>query len=91
MVLEPWEEMLGAPMAGEFFEVCERLDPEVDALHRAVAHECVTTILGDDAAAEVFLLALDGPLADQPASDVLEQRLQILAERFVRTTRDRKV
>ncbi|MEX3992710.1 TetR/AcrR family transcriptional regulator [Paraburkholderia sp. EG286A] len=90
MVLEPWEEMLGAPMAGEFFDVCERLDPEVDALHRAVAHECVTTVLGDAAAAEVFLLALDGLLADQPTTEVLEQRVQILAKRFVSTARNKK-
>lgn len=57
---------------------CERIDPESEALHRKVALECVAAILG----AEVFLLALDGLLADQPAMELMEQRTQLLAARF---------
>ncbi|WAS95341.1 TetR/AcrR family transcriptional regulator [Nannocystis punicea] len=83
MVLEPWADMVGAPMGSEFFDVCERLDPATDAEHRKVALECVGAILGDKERAEVFLLSLDGLLADLPAISVLERRLQILAERFV--------
>ncbi|MFJ4145211.1 hypothetical protein [Pseudomonas sp. NPDC089734] len=40
-------------------------------------------ILQDEAAAEVFILALDGLLADQPSPDLLMQRVQLLSERFV--------
>jgi TetR/AcrR family transcriptional regulator, transcriptional repressor of aconitase len=82
MALEPWAEMVGAPMGREFLEACERIDPESEALYRKVAHECVAAILGDEASAEVFLLALDGLLADQPSMEVLEQRTQLLAARF---------
>ena len=82
MVLEPWAEMVGAPMGSEFLAACERIDPESEALHRKVALECIASILGDAASAEVFLLALDGLLADVPASEVLEQRTRVLAERF---------
>ena len=82
MALEPWAEMVGTPMGGEFLAVCERIDPESEALYRKVVHECVATILGDEASAEVFLLALDGLLADQPSVEVLEQRTQLLAARF---------
>jgi AcrR family transcriptional regulator len=82
MVLEPWAEMVGAPMGSEFFEACERIDPESEALHRKVALQCVAAILGDEASAEVFLLALDGLLADQPTTKVLEQRTKLLAARF---------
>jgi AcrR family transcriptional regulator len=82
MVLEPWAEMVGAPMGSEFLEACERIDPESEALYRNVALECVASILGDDASAEVFLLALDGLLADRPSMEVLEQRTQLLAARF---------
>jgi hypothetical protein len=39
-------------------------------------------ILGDEASAEVFLLALDGLFADQPSMEVLEQLTQLLAARF---------
>jgi hypothetical protein len=46
MALEPWAEMVGAPMGHEFLEVCERIDPESEALYREVVHECVTAILG---------------------------------------------
>ena len=82
MVLEPWAEMVGAPMGSEFLDACSRIDPESEALHRKVALECVASILGDEASAEVFLLALDGLLADQPSTEVLEQRTKLLAARF---------
>ena len=82
MVLEPWAEMVGTPMGCEFLEACERIDPESEALYREVVHECVAAILGDEASAEVFLLALDGLLADKPSMEVLEQRTQLLAARF---------
>ena len=82
LALEPWAEMLGTPMGSEFLEVCERIAPKNEALYRKVAHECVAEILGDEASAEVFLLALDGLLADKPSMEVLEQRTQLLAARF---------
>lgn len=83
MLVEPWAEMVNAPMGGEFLEACERIDPESEALHRQVATECATAILGDAASAEVFLLALNGLLEDQPSADVLVARTQLLVERFV--------
>lgn len=86
LVMEPWSDMIGAPMAGEFFDVCERLDPIIEAKHRQVVRECVTTLLQDADAAEVFILALDGLLADQPTRDVLEQRVFILADRFLKSS-----
>lgn len=82
LVIEPWAEMVGAPMGREFFEACERIDPECEALHRKVALECVTAILADEESAEVFLLALDGLLADEPTTEVLEHRTRLLAARF---------
>lgn len=83
MVLEPWSDMVEAPMGSEFFDACERLDPAIEAQHRKVALECVAVILGDKERAEVFLLSLDGLLTDQPTVSVLERRLQILAEQFI--------
>jgi AcrR family transcriptional regulator len=83
MVLEPWSDMVAAPMGAEFFDVCARIDPEIEARHRKVALECVAAILGNVESAEVFLLALDGLLADQPTVAVLERRLRVLAGRFV--------
>jgi len=82
LVFEPWAEMVGAAMGSEFLEACERIDPESEALLRKVSLECVAAILGDEASAEVFLLALDGLLADQPAMALMEERTQLLAARF---------
>ncbi|MCY1022526.1 TetR/AcrR family transcriptional regulator [Pyxidicoccus sp. MSG2] len=87
MALEPWAEMVGAPMGSEFLAACERIDPESEALHRKVALECVAAILGNEASAEVFLLALDGLLADQPSTEVFEQRMKVLAGHFAPQTR----
>ena len=89
MALEPWAEMVGAPMGSEFLEACERIDPESEALHRRVAQDCFAAILGDGASAEVFLLALDGLLADRPTTELLERRTRVLAARFAPPRRRR--
>lgn len=82
MVLEPWAEMVSAPMGREFVEACERIDPASEALYRKVMRQSIAAILRDEASAEVFLLALDGLLADQPSTKLLEHRMQLLAARF---------
>ena len=82
MVLEPWEEMVGTPMGSEFLQTCALIDAENDAHFNRIVQQSVTTILGDQASAEVFLLALDGLLADQPSLEALEQRTKLLAARF---------
>ena len=46
----------------------------------------VLLLMGEEASAEVFLLALDGLLADQPTTEVLEQRTRLLAARFAPAT-----
>jgi AcrR family transcriptional regulator len=82
MAIEPWAEMVGSAMGSEFLAVCERIDPVSEALYRKVVLKCVATVLGDNASAEVFLLALNGLFADQPSMELLEQRTQLLAARF---------
>lgn len=82
VAVEPWSEMYGAPMSGEFFDACDRIDPEITALHRRTAIQCVSTILNDPAAADVFILALDGLLADNPTPELLIQRVMLLSRRF---------
>lgn len=90
MVLEPWSDMVGAPMGAEFFDVCARIDPKIEARHRKVALQCVASILGDEERAEVFLLCLDGLLADQPTTSMFERRMKILADRFVPSTKAKR-
>ena len=82
MALEPWAEMVGTPMGGEFLQTCELIDPESEALYRRIVYEAVAAVMGDSTTAEVFLLALDGLFADKPSNEVLKKRTQILAARF---------
>jgi len=92
MVLEPWAEMTGAPMASDFFKICERIDPENEARFRIAMIESVSKILNNGPSAEVFLLALDGLFADQPSMEVLEQRTKLLVRRFAHRSKEaRKV
>lgn len=90
MVVEPYADMVGAPMGGEFFDACERIDPDIDALHRRVALECVAAVLGNQESAELFLLALDGLLGDGPTVPVLERRIRLLADKFIESMGKRR-
>jgi hypothetical protein len=51
MVLEPCRDMVGAPTAAEFYNVCERVSPEVTQHHRQVVLDAIATILKDSDAA----------------------------------------
>ena len=82
MALEPWAEMVGTPMGSEFLETCALIGPKTGALFSKIVQQSVASILGDQASAEVFMLALDGLFADQPSIEVLEQRTKLLAARF---------
>lgn len=82
LVIAPWREMAGAPMAGQYYEVCRRLIPEHLDNHRQVLRRCTESVLGDELAAEVFLLALDGLLASEPSAEALRQRVALLIDRF---------
>jgi hypothetical protein len=82
MIVEPWADMSGAPMAGEFYGVCERLDPEIVSLHRMVALDSFEALLGDKVSAEVFLLAVEGQIGDKPDVRELEARICLLIRRF---------
>lgn len=83
MLLEPWAEIEGAPMAHEFHDVCARIEPEMEARYQEVMLQNVETILESKELAEVFLLALDGLQADMPMAAVLRRRIALLIDRFV--------
>jgi hypothetical protein len=69
-------------MGNNFLNAYSRVDPEISDLHRKEARLSVAAILGDTDSAEVFILALDGLLGDEPTTDTLERRLKILVSRF---------
>jgi TetR/AcrR family transcriptional regulator, transcriptional repressor of aconitase len=90
IMVEPWAEMVSAPVGDEFFDICERIDPDSEALYRRVMLECVDAVLADGASSLVFLLALDGLLGDRPSLGELEERIRVLAARFARPIAQRK-
>ncbi|MET0404127.1 MAG: helix-turn-helix domain-containing protein [Cystobacter sp.] len=82
MLLEPWAEMVGAPMAREFYDVCARIEPEVEARHEKFMLKSVQALLEHKELSEVFLLALEGLQLDIPETAVLRRRVKVLIERF---------
>jgi AcrR family transcriptional regulator len=83
LLLEPWGEMSGAPMAMEFFEACTAIAPQVEAAQQKRVLKLVQSILGTRDLAEVFLLALEGLEGDVPSTTILRRRVGVLIERFV--------
>jgi TetR/AcrR family transcriptional regulator, transcriptional repressor of aconitase len=83
MLLEPWAEIEGAPMAHEFHNVCARIEPEMEDRYQEVVLQNVETILESKELAEVFWLALDGLQGDMPMAAVLRRRIALLIDRFV--------
>jgi TetR/AcrR family transcriptional regulator, transcriptional repressor of aconitase len=82
LVVEPLSELAASPMGAEFLEACNALAPEIEGAYRKRVLRCVQGVLGDKALAEVFLLALDGLLADLPAVATLRRRVRLLVDRF---------
>lgn len=83
LIIEPWADMVSAPMAAEFYDMSERLNADIVSHHRQTALLCVVEVLRDEEAAKVFLSALDGLLIDKPSVEVLTRRTQLLVDRFV--------
>ena len=83
MMLEPWTEMVGAPMAAEFYETCEKVCPELGSKQQRRMVKLLQEVLGSKELAEVFMLAVYGMLEDLPSAALLRRRLVLLAERFL--------
>jgi TetR/AcrR family transcriptional regulator, transcriptional repressor of aconitase len=79
--VEPYEEIMQAPMAEEFLIACEQVIPEVLDDHarrwRALLGKVLPARL-----VEVFDLAIEGMLSDTPSVAGYRKRIAVLAERF---------
>ncbi len=84
LLLRPWNKVMGHPMSGEFYEECAALDPEVTQRHERAVLKYASTILEDKQLGEVFALATIGIQEGLPNVKILEQRLDILIERFTK-------
>jgi AcrR family transcriptional regulator len=82
MLLEPWDLMMGAPMAGELYEACGRVIPEVESDYKRRRLRFTHAILESQELAELFVLAVNGLQGDLPTTAVLRRRLQLLIARF---------
>lgn len=80
--IEPYEMILDAPMAEEFWVACDDVIPEILDEHETLWRSLLARVLPRQLV-EVFNLALDGMYADKPATAALRARIAILVERFV--------
>lgn len=83
LLLEPWAQMVSAPMASEFYETCVRLFPQVEAKHEKLILKLLQAVLGTHENAELFMLSVDGLEGDLPKTAILRRRMELLIERFV--------
>jgi len=83
LLLEPWADMVNAPMASEFYATCVRLFPQVEEKHERRKIKLLQEILGTKEATELFMLSVDGLEGDMPTAAILRRRIHLLIERFV--------
>jgi TetR/AcrR family transcriptional regulator, transcriptional repressor of aconitase len=85
LLLDPWKELIvDAPMGTEFYGACKRVTPDISEGHRKMQLKYTQAVLGTKELSEVFMLAVDGLIQDQPVTTVLRRRLEVLIDRFVR-------
>lgn len=82
LLIEPWSRIVGHPKTGEFYEMCSVHLPQVTETYQRTFMKGARELLRDKDLGEVFFLATEGLHVDLPSTKVLEQRLQILVERF---------
>jgi AcrR family transcriptional regulator len=83
LILDPWDQLMEAPMAREFNETCRRTMPEIEAKHKRKELRYTQTVLKSKQVAEIFMLAANGLIRDLPSTTVLKIRLELLIEQFV--------
>jgi AcrR family transcriptional regulator len=82
LVLEPWDQIIGKPMSGDFYDACSRVFPEVPKKYKQQILKCTQALLEEEAA-KVFILSFTGLQSDLPKTAVLKRRLAILVDRFI--------
>jgi AcrR family transcriptional regulator len=82
-LLEPWAHLMSSPQGNELFDEALGIAPAVEERHHERTQQLLSAVLGDDAAAEVFRLALKGLVTDRPAIATLRARVALLTEHFV--------
>ena len=83
LVIDVWDALIGSPMVAEYYDACARLLPEAEAKHWRRLLKYTQSVLGDREVSELFMLSVDGLMADQPTTATLRRRIELLVERFV--------
>lgn len=81
--LETWAMLWKAPAAGEFYDACMSVIPEIHDKHEKRFVEIVDELIGDPEVSRVFNLALDGMFVDLPSVATLRKRIHLLIDRFL--------
>ena len=82
-LLEPWAHLMSSPQGNELFDQALGIAPALEEAHHERTQQLLRAVIGDDAAADVFRLALKGLVTDRPPIETLRARVALLAEHFV--------
>jgi AcrR family transcriptional regulator len=82
-LLEPWAHLMSSPLGDELFDQALGIAPALEETHHERTQQLLRAVIGDDAAAAVFRLALKGLTTDRPTIETLRARVALLAEHFV--------
>jgi AcrR family transcriptional regulator len=75
--------LMSSPQGNELFDEVLGIASTLEVTHSEKTRQLLRAVIGDDAAADVFRLALKGLLTDHPTIETLRARVALLAERFV--------
>jgi len=82
-LLAPLAHLMSSPQGNELFDQALGIAPTLETTHHERTRQLLRAVIGDDAAADVFRLALKGLASDQPSVETLRARVTLLAEHFV--------
>jgi AcrR family transcriptional regulator len=84
ITVKSWETIVGHPLTMEFYDLCQKqFPPQSEKFKRRRARIYHEIFDGDKEAAETFVLAIHGCIADGPSVKVLRARIGYLIDRFV--------
>jgi AcrR family transcriptional regulator len=83
LLLEPWSQIIGQPMSGDFYRTYTTLFHELAEKYQLQTLKCTQGIFSDKKNSEIFILAVEGLKSDLPDTATLRERLLILIEHFI--------
>jgi AcrR family transcriptional regulator len=82
-LLDPLAHLMSSPQGDELFDQALGVAPTLQLNHDKRTRQLLAAVIDDNAAADVFQLALKGLWTDRPSIDTLRARVAVLTAHFV--------